>query len=91
MRGKKAAFRSERVRRVAVVLAAALALIALNLLANRFVTLGLDLSRTEIYAISELSREYTAALDEDIELVIISSEPDAPVRAYQPANRGPSV
>ena len=77
MRGKKAALRSERVRRTVVVLATALALIALNLLANRFVTLGLDLSRTEIYAISELSREYIASLDEDIELVIISSEPDA--------------
>ncbi len=77
MKEKKSAFRSARVRRAAVVLAAALALAALNLLANRFVTLGLDLSRTGIYAISELSREYIAGLDEDIEIVIISSEPDA--------------
>lgn len=77
MKDRKPVFRSARVKRAAVVLCAALALVGLNLISGRFMTLGIDLSRTGIYAISEQSRQYLAAMEEDVEIVVISSAPDA--------------
>ncbi len=60
--------------------AAALAVacfLALNLAVSRIGgALDLDLSRTNIYQISQVSRDFLAGLDREVEIRLIASEPD---------------